>query len=74
MLKLDDVGTYMVFKRSLKTKLKAKAIQALKQKVLLSKMQASLIRRHNVDLQRKVITALKFNQFDRISLRANIMQ
>ena len=37
-------------------------------------MQQSLVKRHLVDLQRKVFTALRFNQFDRISLRENIMQ
>ena len=46
MLKLDDAGVYMEFRKSLASKTKAKALQALKQHCLLKKMQNSLLRRN----------------------------
>ena len=73
MLKLEDAGAYAAFRKSVNRKLKAKAMQVLKEKWLLNKMAKSLFKRHEADLQRKVFTALKINQFNRINLRQNIM-
>ena len=42
MLKLEDAGAYMAFSKSINRKLKAKAIQVLKETWLLSKMAKSL--------------------------------
>ena len=42
MLKLQDAGAYMDFRKSLNRKLKAKAMQVLKENWLLNKMAKSL--------------------------------
>lgn len=73
MLKLEDAGAYMAFRKSMNRKLKAKSMQVLKETWLLNKMAKSLFSRHEADLQRKVFTALRINQFNRVNLRENIM-
>lgn len=50
MLKLEDAGHFMVFRKELNRRLMGKALSVLKQKWLLGKMSSSLCRKHEVDL------------------------
>lgn len=74
MLKLEDASHYMAFKKALDRRLKEKALQVLKQKWLLGKMQGSLIKKQHLDLLRKVFMAFKMNQLNRINLRETVEQ
>ena len=50
MLKLEDAGHYMVFRRELNKRLMSKALSVLRQKWLLSKMSNSLFKKHEIGL------------------------
>ena len=73
MLKLEDAGEYMQLRKKLNMKLKAKAWQIFKQDWLLGRMAKSLNQRYLANLQRKVLFALRSNQFSRIGLREAVM-
>ena len=63
MLKLDDAGEFMLLKKKLDAKRKAKAWQVLKQDWLLGRMGKSLYKRYEASLMQRVLFSLRQNHF-----------
>lgn len=59
MLKLDDAGEYMLLRKKLDAKRKAKAWQVLKQDWLLGRMAKSLYKRYEAGIMQRVLFALR---------------